>query len=97
MGRAYDEHTFSFEEWGYKMKKARQLLALVGVVIIVILYLTTIVFALLGREFMNWLMAALAFNILLAVILWLFSYLQKHKKGDDELELFRNLKKKDRQ
>ncbi|MCI8895870.1 MAG: hypothetical protein HFI41_14725 [Lachnospiraceae bacterium] len=76
------------------MKKLKQILALAGVAIIALLYLATVVFALLGREFLNWLMAALAVNIFLPVILWLFNYLQKHKKGDDELELFRNLKKK---
>ena len=76
------------------MKKLKQILALAGVAIIALLYLATVVFALLGREFLNWLMAALAVNIFLPVILWLFNYLQKHKKGDDELELFRTLKKK---
>ncbi|MCI9152052.1 MAG: hypothetical protein HFI42_16600 [Lachnospiraceae bacterium] len=76
------------------MKKLKQILALAGVAVIALLYLATVVFALLGREFLNWLMAALAVNIFLPVILWLFNYLQKHKKGDDELELFRNLKKK---
>lgn len=76
------------------MKKLKQILALAGVAIIALLYLATVVFALLGKEFLNWLMAALAVNIFLPVILWLFSYLQKHKKGDDQLELFRNLKKK---
>ncbi len=76
------------------MKKLKQILALAGVAVIALLYLATVVFALLGREFLNWLMAALAVNIFLPAILWLFNYLQKHKKGDDELELFRNLKKK---
>lgn len=76
------------------MKKLKQILALAGVAVIALLYLATVVFALLGGEFLNWLMAALAVNIFLPVILWLFNYLQKHKKGDDELELFRNLKKK---
>lgn len=76
-------------------KKAKQILALIGVIALGLLYLATVVFALLGKEYMNWLMAALAVTIFLPVILWIFSYLQKHKKGDDELELFRNLKKKD--
>ena len=76
------------------MKKLKQILALAGVAVIALLYLATVVFALLGREFLNWLMAALAVNIFLPVILWLFNYLQKHKKGDDELEIFLNLKKK---
>lgn len=74
------------------MKKAKQILAMIGVVILALLYLATVIFALLGREFMNWLMAALAVNIFLPVILWIFSYLQKHRRGDDELKLFRNLK-----
>lgn len=77
------------------VKKVKQILALSGVVILAALYLATVVFAILGKDFINWLMAALAVNIFLPVILWIFSYLQKHKKGDDELELFRNLKKRD--
>ncbi len=75
--------------------KARQILALIGVIALTLLYLATVIFAALGKDFMNWLMAAVAVTIFLPVILWIFSYLQKHKKGDDELELFRNLKKKD--
>ena len=76
-------------------KKVKQILALIGVIVLAALYLAPIVFAIRGKDFINWLMAALAVNIFLPVILWIFSYLQKHKKGDDEMELFRNLKKKD--
>lgn len=78
------------------IKKAKQILALIGAAALALLYLVTIIFAALGKNFMNWLMAALAVNLFLPVILWIFSYLQKHKKGDDELELFRNLKNRER-
>ena len=47
------------------MKKSKRILALIGVVLLALLYLSTLVFALLGKNFIHWLMAAVAVTIFL--------------------------------
>lgn len=74
------------------MEKIKRILALLGAMLLALLYLATLIFALLGEEYLNWLMAALAVTIFLPVILWIFAWLQKHKKGDDELDPLHNLR-----
>lgn len=66
------------------MKKAKQILAMIGVILLVLLYLSTLVFAMLGKEFMNWLMAALVTTIMLPVLIWAFGFIYRLIKGDSE-------------
>ncbi len=66
------------------MKKSKQILAIIGVILLVALYLSTLVLALLGKEFFSVFMAAFAVSIALPVILWLFTLMQKSKKENDE-------------
>lgn len=64
------------------MKKVKQVLAMIGVVLLALLYLSTLVFALLGKEFMSWLMAAVAATIILPVLIWAYGFIYKLLKGD---------------
>lgn len=66
--------------------KAKRILAIIGVILLAILYLSTLVFALLGRDFMNWLMAAIVASIMIPVMIWAFGFIYKLVKGDKEEE-----------
>lgn len=68
------------------MKKAKQILAMIGVILLVALYLGTLVLAILGKEFFPMFMAALATTIVLPVILWLYTLLEKSRKEKKEKE-----------
>ena len=59
------------------MKKVKQMLAMIGVVLLVALYLVTLVLAVLGKDFFPMFMAALATTIILPVILWLYTLMEK--------------------
>ncbi len=69
------------------MKKAQRILAIIGVILLVCLYLAVLVFALLGKDFFPMFMAALFATITLPVLLWVYSYLYRkvRKKSDDDL------------
>lgn len=62
------------------MKKVKQILAMIGVVLLVALYLVTLVLAVLGKDFFPMFMAALATTIILPVILWLYTLMEKSRK-----------------
>lgn len=66
------------------MKKTKQILALTGVILLVILYLGTLVLACLGKDFFPMFMAALATTIVLPVILWLYTMMSKSRKEKKE-------------
>ena len=66
------------------MKKTKRVLALVGVVLLVLLYLSTLVFAILGKDFMNWLMAALVSTVIIPVLIWAYGFIYKLLRGDKE-------------
>lgn len=57
------------------MKKGKRILAMIGVILLVLLYLSTLVFAILGKNFLNWLMAAIAATIMLPILIWLYELL----------------------
>ena len=57
------------------MKKGKRILAMIGVILLVLLYLSTLVFAILGKDFLNWLMAAIAATIMLPILIWLYELL----------------------
>ncbi len=64
------------------MKKAKRILALAGAILLAMLYLSTLVFALLGKEFMNWLMAAVGASIMIPVLIWAYGFIYRLLKGD---------------
>lgn len=67
------------------MKKARQLMAILGTIILVGMYIATIVCALSASEnFMNMLMASLYASIVIPVLIWAFTFLYKLIKKEDK-------------
>ena len=69
------------------MKKARQLLAILGIVILVGMYVATLVCALSGSEnFMSMLMASIYASAVIPVLIWALTFLYKLMKKDDTTE-----------
>ncbi len=66
------------------MKKAKRILALAGAVLLILLYLSTLVFAFMGKEFMHWLMASVGASIMVPVLIWAYSFIYRLLKGDTE-------------
>ena len=68
------------------MKKTKQILAIIGVILLAALYLGTLVLAILGKDFFPMFMAALCLTLVLPVILWLYTLMQKSRKEKKENE-----------
>lgn len=72
------------------MKKLKQITALIGVIALVALYVSTLVLALIGSEnSLNLLKAAVYATIVLPVLLWAYSFIYKLLKkyyGSDTKE-----------
>ncbi len=66
------------------MKKGKRILAMIGVVVLMLLYLSTLVFAMLGESFMNWLMAAVVATIMVPVLIWAYGFIYRLIKGKSE-------------
>ncbi len=69
------------------MKKVKQILALLGVVILLGLYAATIICAVSASEnFMNLLMVSIYATVIIPVLLWAYSFIYKliKKQDDDE-------------
>ncbi|MFP3153258.1 hypothetical protein LQZ18_02280 [Lachnospiraceae bacterium ZAX-1] len=62
------------------MKKAKRITAILGVIILIALYLSTLVFALLGEEFIKMLMAAVGATIVIPVLLWAYTLIYRLRK-----------------
>ncbi len=62
------------------MKKSRQILAILGIVLLVGLYLATLVLALLGKNFFPLFMAALFASMALPILIWLYGFIYKWVK-----------------
>lgn len=66
-------------------KRVKQVLAIIGLVIIAGLYITTLVLALVGNENTKGLfMASILCTILVPVLMYIFSWVYKLVKGDAE-------------
>ncbi|MEY8390178.1 hypothetical protein D3Z36_10520 [Lachnospiraceae bacterium] len=59
------------------MKKVQQILAILGIVLLVGLYLTTLILAILGKNFFPMFMAALFASMALPVLLWIYGFVYK--------------------
>ena len=69
------------------MKKARQILAIIGIILLVGMYVATLVCALSGSEnFMSMLMASIYASAVVPVLIWAFTFIYKLVKKDDTPE-----------
>lgn len=69
------------------MKKTKQILALIGVVILIGLYVSTLVCALSSNEnFMNMLMASIYATVIIPALIWAYTFIYRlvRKDSDDE-------------
>ena len=69
------------------MKKARQILAILGIIVLVGMYIATIICALSASEnFMSMLMASIYTSIVIPVLIWALTFLYKlfNKNDTDE-------------
>lgn len=62
------------------MKKSRQILAILGIILLVGLYLATLVLAILGKNFFPLFMAALFASMALPILIWLYGFIYKWVK-----------------
>lgn len=70
------------------MRKVKQILALLGVCILVVLYISTLICALSGSEnFMNLLMSSIYATVVIPVLIWAYGFIYKlfktHNASDD--------------
>lgn len=71
------------------MKKVKQLLALIGVVILIGLYVSTLVCALSSNEnFMSLLMASIYATVIIPVLIWAYTLIYRlvRRDSDDKKE-----------
>ena len=67
------------------MKKIKQILAIIGVIVLVGLYISTIVCAVSASEnFMNMLMTSIYASVIIPVLIWAYSFIYKLIKKDSE-------------
>ena len=68
------------------MKKIKQLIAFLGVILLIGMYCTTIVMAILSSKyFFDFLMASIYATVVIPVLLWIYSFIyQKLKKRNTE-------------
>lgn len=65
------------------MKKIKQILALIGAIILIGLYISTLVCALSSSDnFMNLMMASIYATVIIPVLLWAYSFIYKLLKKD---------------
>ncbi len=62
------------------MKKSRQILAILGIVLLVGLYLATLILAILGKNFFPLFMASLFASMALPILIWLYGFIYKWVK-----------------
>ena len=64
-------------------KKVKQILAIIGIIIIAALYITTLLLAILGNEQTDkWFTVSIAATILVPLLMWIYSWLYKLLKRD---------------
>ena len=67
------------------MKKFRQILAILGIILLAGMYIATIVCALSASEnFMNMLMASIYATIVIPVLIWAITFIYKLAKTEDK-------------
>ncbi len=63
-----------------RMKKVQQILAILGILLLVGLYLLTLILAILGKDFFPMFMAALFASMALPILIWLYGFIYKWMK-----------------
>ena len=67
------------------MKKVKQILAILGIIVLVGLYVSTIICALSASDnFMNMLMTSIYASVIIPVLIWAYSFIYKLIKKDSE-------------
>ena len=69
------------------MKKAQRILAAVGIILLIGLYLSTLVFALLGKDFFPMFIASLFSSFALPVLIWAYGFIYKLIKKNHSLDI----------
>ncbi len=59
------------------MKKIQQILAILGIILLAGLYVTTLILAILGKDFFPMFMASLFASMALPVLLWIYGFVYK--------------------
>lgn len=59
------------------MKKTQRILAIIGIVLLLGLYLSTLVFALLGKDFFPVFMASLFSSFVVPTLIWAYGFVYK--------------------
>ena len=84
----YDDRTrvnYTFPERIQNMKKVKQILAILGIIVLVGLYVSTIICALSASDnFMNMLMTSIYASVIIPVLIWAYSFIYKLIKKDSE-------------
>ena len=68
-----------------KQSKTKRILAIIGIVILLGLYITTLLLAIFGNENTNtWFMACIIATIIVPIMMWVYSWLYNRLKADVE-------------
>ena len=59
------------------MEKLKRIAALCGVILLIVLYVLTLVFAMMGRDWMNALKVAIVLSVIVPVFIWIVGYIAK--------------------
>ena len=66
-----------------KQGKSRRVLAIIGIVILLGLYITTLLLAIFGNEHTtSWFMACICATVVVPILMWVYSWLYKMLKKD---------------
>lgn len=69
------------------MKKAKRILSIIGIIVLVGLYLTTLACAIFAKNnIMNLLMASLYATVVIPVLIWAYAFIYKLMKKDSKNE-----------
>ncbi len=75
------------------MKKVKQILAIIGIVLLVLLYLSTLICAIVDRtETMRLFQASIMATVIIPVLLWAYSFIYKliKKNAKDQIDEMTN-------
>jgi len=66
------------------MKKAKRVLAIITVILLAGLYISTLIFALIGSEnAFAWFKVSIYCSIVLPVLIWIYTFIYRMLKGSD--------------
>lgn len=75
------------------MKKVKQILAIIGIILLVLLYLSTLICAIIDRtETMRLFQASIMATVIIPVLLWAYSFIYKliKKNAKDQMDEMQN-------